>query len=111
MNEKAKKILFVVAGIFTLAGAIFHISSIHWDYTPYLYSIGTAGIAVTYLTNSFQDKSTREKRLQLFLVVAGLLLVISSYLMFHNNQEWIICVLISAILQLYVAFMMPKSQS
>ena len=111
MNEKAKKILFVIAGILTLTGAILHISSIQWDYTPYLYAVGTAGIAVTYLTNSFQDKSAREKRLQLFLVVAGLLLVISSYLMFHKNQEWVICVLISAILQLYVAFMAPKSQS
>lgn len=111
MSEKTRKIVFVIAGILTLAGAVLYISSIQWEYTPYVYAVGCAGIAVVYLTNSFQDKNTREKRLQVFLIVAGLLLVISSYLMFHNNQEWIICVLISAILQLYAAFTIPKSQS
>ena len=110
MNDVARKYIFIVSGILTLIGVILYISAINWEYTPYLYAVGTAGIAITYLTQPSKSTNVRIRRLRFFLVISGLLLVASSYFMFHQKQEWIICILISAILQLYASFSMPKSE-
>jgi hypothetical protein len=110
MSESVRRILFIVAGILTLIGAVLHISGFNWEYTPYIYSVGCAGIAVAYLTSVYKGKNIRIRRLHAFLVAAGLLLVASSYFMFHNKQEWIICIAVSAVLQLYASFAMPKEE-
>ncbi len=108
MSESVKRIVFIISGILTLAGAILFIAKINWEYIPYLYSVGCAGIAVVYLSSVYRGKNIRIRRLHAFLVAAGIILVVSSYFMFHHKQEWIICLLISAVLQLYASFTMPK---
>lgn len=110
MSDSFKRILFIIAGILTLAGAIMYISGLKFEYTPYIYSVGCAGIAVVYLTSVYRGKNIRIRRLHAFLVAAGILLVASSYFMFHNKQEWIICIAVSAVLQLYASFAWPKEE-
>ncbi|MCL1943457.1 MAG: DUF2157 domain-containing protein [Candidatus Azobacteroides sp.] len=107
MSKSVKRILFIVGGIFTLIGAVLYIAAVNWEYVPYLYAGGCAGIAVVYLTNVYRGKNTRIRRLHGFLAAAGILLVASSYFMFHHKQEWIICVAVSAVLQIYASFTMP----
>ncbi|MCD7972552.1 MAG: hypothetical protein LUG18_07770 [Candidatus Azobacteroides sp.] len=109
MNEATRKIVFIISGILTLTGAVLYLSPLVWEAIPYIYAIGTAGIAVIYLTGDLKNKDTRIRRLNLFLAIAGILLVLSSYFMFHHRQEWIICVLLSAVFQLYAVFSYPKS--
>lgn len=111
MNASVRNIVLIISGILTLAGAILFVASIEWAPIPYIYAFGCAGVAVSYLTGYSKDDTLRVRRLQSFLIIAGLLLVASSYLMFHHRQEWIICVLISAILQLYAVYSFPKSKS
>ena len=50
----------------------------------------------------------RRRRLHRFNVFAGLLMIVSSGFMFNNRTEWILCLSVAAILQVYTAFVTPK---
>lgn len=106
MNQRIRSILFSVAGLLVLTGAISHFT--HWLVAPYLFSVGAAGIAICYLTLPAKEMDFRERRLHRFNVFAGLLMIVASGFMFDGGTEWVIFLTISAILQLYTAFVSPK---
>ena len=101
MNQQIRSIIFGVAGLLVLAGAILFLA-------PYLFAVGAAGIAVCYLTLPVKDLDFRRRRLHRFNVFAGLLMIVSSGFMFNNRTEWILCLSVAAILQVYTAFVTPK---
>lgn len=106
MNPQTRTILFNFSGLCLLAGTILYITG--WMYAPYLFAVGAAGIAVSHLTVPLKGLDVRRRRLHRFNVFAGLLMVFASGLMFSNQSEWIICLSIAAVLQLYTAFVMPR---
>ena len=80
MNQQIRSIIFGVAGLLVLAGAILFLT--HWAVAPYLFAVGAAGIAVCYLTLPVKDLDFRRRRLHRFNVFAGLLMIVSSGFMF-----------------------------
>ena len=108
MNEKTRTNVFNVAALLLLTGAVMYLalSSI----APYLFAVGAAGIAICYLTMPTKDMDFRHRRLHRYNVFAGLLCIVASGLMFSARKEWVICLTIAAILQLYVAFITPKNK-
>ena len=98
MNQQIRSIIFGVAGLLVLAGAILFLT--HWAVAPYLFAVGAAGIAVCYLTLPVKDLDFRRRRLHRFIVSSGF--------MFNNRTEWILCLSVAAILQVYTAFVTPK---
>ncbi|CAK7076565.1 MAG: hypothetical protein PARBA_03134 [Parabacteroides sp.] len=106
MNEKVKATIFNISAILVLAGAILNLK--FQTVAPYLFAVGTAGIAIYYLTTPTKDMDFRTKRLHRSNIMAGFLGLVASALMFSQRKEWIICLTISAILQLYTAFVSPK---
>ena len=106
MNAKVKAILFNIAAVLILAGAILNLK--FPDIAPYLFAVGAAGIAVYYFTTPTKDMDFRTKRLHRYNIFAGLLGIFASGLMFNQQKEWVICLTIAAILQLYTAFVTPK---
>ncbi len=102
MNSKIKNYLFYICGIFLLFSVIFYTTG--WYFIPYIYAIAGAGIAVVFLTSPYQGDNLRLKRLNVQQAIAALMLPVSSYFMFKEMNEWIICLLVSAILQSYVIF-------
>lgn len=88
MNQQIRSIIFGVAGLLVLAGAILFLT--HWAVAPYLFAVGAAGIAVCYLTLPVKDLDFRRRRLHRFNVFAGLLMIVSSGFMFNNRTEWIL---------------------
>ena len=99
MNQQIRSIIFGVAGLLVLAGAVLFLT--HWAVAPYLFAAGAAGIAV-------KELDFRRRRLHRFNVFAGLLMIVSSGFMFNNRTEWILCLSVAAILQVYTAFVTPK---
>ena len=85
MNQQIRSIIFGVAGLLVLAGAILFLT--HWAVAPYLFAVGAAGIAVCYLTLPVKDLDFRRRRLHRFNVFAGLLMIVSSGFMFNNRTE------------------------
>lgn len=106
MNQKARTILFIIAGLLILAGAVLFLSK--WFLAPYLFSVGTAGMAICYLTLPTKDMEFRERRLHRFNIIASILMICASGLMFKDMKEWIICLTIAAILQLYASFVSAR---
>ena len=106
MNQKVRTILFNIAAVLVLAGAGLYLTQ--WALAPYLFAVGAAGIAVSYLTLPVRDLDFRRRRLHRFNVFAGLLMIVASGLMFSHRTEWVLCLTISAILQVYTTFVTPK---
>ena len=112
MNEKARTIVFNISALLLLAGAGLYLALP--VAAPYLFAVGAAGITVCYLTmptkaSVFQCSSRR--RLHRYNIFAGLLCIFASALMFSGRKEWMICLTISALLQLYTAFVTPKKEN
>lgn len=106
MNEKLKNYLFYLcAGALVLAALLY---STNWKYATYLYAVASAGVALYYMTTPYRGENKRIRRLHGYLVFAGLLLVASSWFMFKGRQEWLICLLLSAVFQLYVVVVRKK---
>ena len=105
---KLRTILFAVSACLVLAGAVLYLTK--WSVAPYLFAVGSAGIAVNYLTTPIQQLDFRGRRLHRFNVMAGFLMVVASGFQFNGRKEWVICLLIAAILQLYTAFVSPKNE-
>lgn len=106
MNTKIRTIVFNIAAVLLIIGAMLYMKLP--TVAAYIFSVGSAGLAVCYLTFPTKDLTIREKRLHRFNILAALLCVFASSLMFMNRKEWIICVAIAAIFQLYSAFVTPK---
>ena len=64
MNQKARTIIFCIAGLLILAGAILFLTK--WFLAPYLFAVGAAGMAVCHLTLSTKEMEFRERRLHPF---------------------------------------------
>lgn len=108
MSDKVKDYIFYISAVLLLASAMLFGSG--WVFIPYVYAVASAGIAVVYMTSPYQGSEVRLKRLHGYLVFSGLLLVASSYFMFKGRKEWIICLLISAVFQLYVSIIKGKTE-
>ena len=106
--KKIRTILFVVSACLVFAGAALYLTQ--WTVAPYLFAVGPAGIAVNYQTTPVGDMDFRDRRLHRFNVMAGFLMVVASGFQFNGRKEWVICLLIAAILQLYTAFVSPKKE-
>ena len=107
MNEKARTIVFNISALLLLAGAGLYLALP--VAAPYLFAVGAAGIAVSYLTMPTQDMDFRRRRLHRYNIFAGC--IFASALMFSGRKEWMICLTISALLQLYTAFVTPKKEN
>ena len=102
MNEKARTIVFNISALLLLAGAGLYLALP--VVAPYLFAVGAAGVAVSYLTMPTKEMDFRRRRLHRYNIFA-------SALMFSGRKEWVICLTISALLQLYTAFVAPKKEN
>ncbi|MDR0681074.1 MAG: hypothetical protein LBG15_04380 [Dysgonamonadaceae bacterium] len=102
MSRKFKDFLFYTCNILLLLSAIFYTTE--WNFIPYIYAGAGVGVALLFLINPYKGDNIRLKRLNIQQAIAALLLPVSSYFMFNKMNEWIICLLVSAILQVYVIF-------
>ena len=106
MNQQIRSYFFMVAGVLVLAGAMSYIT--RWFYAPYVFAIGAAGIAVSFMTAPYKNLGFRRRRLHRINVLAGISMVSASVLMFRERTEWVILLLIAALLMLYTSFIIPR---
>ncbi len=109
MNQQIRTTIFNFSALLVLFGAVLYFMK--FSFAPYLFALGTAGVAVCHLTLPIKHLGFRERRLQIFNVIASLLMIVASTFMFRDNNVWIICLTIAALLQLYTAFVFPKKES
>jgi hypothetical protein len=94
--------LFIVSGILVLCGAVLYLS--RWEYAPYLFATGAAGVTVCHLTSPYKSLDYRMRRLQRINIFAGIAMIVASVFMFKQQMAWVAFLLIAAMLQLYTSF-------
>jgi Ca2+/Na+ antiporter len=109
MPKSIRTFLSRFSELLLLTGAAMYMTGVF--ISPYLFAVGAAGIAVSHLTVPVKHLKTRSRRLQMFNVIASLLMVVASVFMFQRRNEWIACLTIAAFLQLYAAFVVKSGDS
>ena len=75
---------------------------------PWVMAVSVALFVVLTLSSPYKGKSLRGKRLFNFQVIAGLMMIIATYLMFRHSNEWALLMIIGALFLLYSSIMIPK---
>lgn len=101
--------LFIAGAVMALTGAAIYITG--WICAPYIYTIGAGFIALAQVNTPVKGKSKTLKRLRIQQIFGAFALVLTGAFMFttHGN-EWIACLTIAAVLELYTAFRIPQEE-
>ncbi len=102
MGKQIRTIIFCLSGLLILAGLTLYLTG--WNVAPWLFAIGAAGITLYHLILPTEGLNVRQKRLQRFNVIGGIILLASSWFMFRHRTEWILGLTIAVIFMVYAAF-------
>ncbi len=106
MNPKFKEYLFYISAILLLLTAALYITG--WSFIPYLYIAASAGVALVYLASPYKGSNLRLRRLHIQEALAAILLLVSAYFMYKEKNEWFLFLALSAVIQVYVAFIKAR---
>ena len=109
MKYNLKDIVYRVSALFILVFTIAHSFIPEWSVWGMVVSVSLFS-AIT-LSSPYPGKSLRGKRLFNFQVLACLLMVVATFLMYKERNEWPVLLLLSAIFFLYSAFALEKELS
>ena len=104
------KIYQIVQGggaVLLLVGAMLQIT--RWELSPILYTIGAVMFAYVQVMSRYEGKNLIIRRLRRQQILGAVLLVFAGVLMFvTKHNEWVLCLTVAAILELYTAFRIPS---
>lgn len=93
----------VAGGILLLIGALLQLTRL-WV-APYLYIIGAVAFAYVQVLAGYDGTDVVLRRLRRQQVLGAVLLVLAGVLMFtHHHNEWVLCLSIAAVFEVYTAF-------
>lgn len=99
--------LYMVGAVMLLVGAAAYIT--RWTSAPYVYTIGAAMFALAQINSPVECRTATVKRLRRQQIFGALLLVLTgAFMFFTRGNEWIVCLTIAAVLQLYTAIRIPQ---
>ncbi len=94
-------IIYKIAMILTLVGIF--LSLIEVKYSIFIFSAGAIPIFFIRLFNSIKGKK-ENRRLNIIMTISALFLILAICLIYLQRNYWIICVLITSVLDLFVSF-------
>lgn len=101
--------LFTVGAVMVLVGAAVYITG--WMYAPYIYTIGATFVALAQINMPAKVKSKIVKRLRIQQISGAVALMLAgAFMLTTHGNEWIACLTIGAILELYTAFRIPQEE-
>ena len=106
--NKIYYLIQIIGAVLLLAGAMLQIT--RWELSPYIYTVGAVLFAyVQVVTGRYDGKNLIIRRLRRQQIIGAALLVFAGVLMFtFKRNEWIVCLTIAAVLQLYTAYRIPS---
>ena len=106
--NKTYSLIQMVGAVLLLVGAMLQIT--HWALSPYIYTLGAVLFAyVQVMMGRYDGKNLIIRRLRRQQIIGAALLVFAGVLMFTSKRnEWIVCLTIAAVLQLYTAYRIPS---
>ena len=107
--SKIYQIVQGVGAVLLLVGAMLQIT--RWELSPILYTIGAVMFAYVQVMTRYEGKNLIVRRLRRQQILGAVLLVFAGVLMFvTKHNEWVLCLTVAAILELYTAFRIPKKK-
>ena len=105
--SKIYQIVLGVGAVLLLVGAMLQIT--RWELSPILYTIGAVMFAYVQVMSRYEGKNLIVRRLRRQQILGAVLLVFAGVLMFvTKHNEWVLCLTVAAILELYTAFRIPS---
>lgn len=102
--------LFTVGAVMVLIGAAVYVTG--WAFSPYVYTIGAAFIALAQINSPSKCKTPTIKRLRRQQIFGALLLVLTgAFMFFTHGNEWIVSLTIAAVLELYTSVRIPQEEA
>ncbi len=106
MAHNIKSIVYKASALFILAFTIAY--SFIPDIAVWGMVVSVSLFSAISMTTPYPGKSVRGKRLFNFQVLACMLMVVATYLMYIGRNEWPLLLFISAILLLYSSIILQK---
>ena len=105
--KKGYAVIQVVGAVLLLVGAMLQIT--RWELSPYIYTLGAAMFAYVQVMSRYEGKNLVVRRLRRQQIIGASLLVFAGVLMFvTRHNEWVLCLSVAAVIQLYTAFRIPS---
>ena len=105
--SKFYQIVQGVGAVLLLVGAMLQIT--RWELSPILYTIGAVMFAYVQVMTRYEGKNLIVRRLRRQQILGAVLLVFAGVLMFvTKHNEWVLCLTVAAVLELYTAFRIPS---
>lgn len=101
---------FTVGAVMALTGAAVYITG--WVLSPYIYTVGAVLVAIAQIFSPIHSENVLIRRLRRQQIFGALALVLTGVFMFTTRgNEWIVCLTIAAILELYTAIRIPQEEA
>ena len=98
-----------VGAVELLLGAALQITQLAW--APYLYLIGAIMFAYVQVMSGYEGKNIIIRRLRRQQIIGATLLVVAGVMMIlWKRNEWVVCLTIAAVLEMYTAFRIPQEE-
>ena len=105
--SKIYQIIQGVGAVLLLVGAMLQIT--RWELSPIIYTLGAVMFAYVQVMSRYEGKNLILRRLRRQQILGAVLLVFAGVLMFvTKHNEWVLCLTIAAVLELYTAFRIPS---
>lgn len=101
MKKKIPNISYMAGAILLLVSAVLIME--HVIYGSNLFAIGAALVIISKIWSQYRGDDFRLKRMNRYNLFSSLLLVGCSYLQFHDNNSWVVLLLLVALLELFIS--------
>ena len=107
MMKQIQKYIYIVGGILLVIGAALYVT--RWVVAPYIYVVGSFMFGAMQMADRYEGNNFVIRRLRRQQVLGALMLMLTGIAMFVcKYNEWIVCLLIACLLELYTAFRLPQ---
>lgn len=105
--KKIQQIIHIIGGTLLVIGAALYITQ--WEWAPYIYIIGSFMFGTMQLLDHYTGKNLVLRRLRRQQVLGASALMSTGILMLTcKHNEWILCMLVGCLVELYTAFRIPQ---
>lgn len=105
--KKIYNYIYMTGGILLVIGAALYITE--WVLAPYIYLLGAFMFGAMQMRERYNGNNWVLRRLRRQQILGAIILMITGIAMLVcEHNEWIVCLLIGCILELYTAFRIPQ---
>lgn len=105
--KKIQQAIYILGGILLVAGAALYIT--RWAWVPYMYITGSFMFAAMQMLDRYTGKNLVLRRLRRQQLLGAIALMLAGVLMLAcKHNEWILCMLVGCLVELYTAFRIPQ---